>query len=103
MAIAAAHSLAEFAQKRGINPDNIIPTMDETDVFKEEAASVAMQAIKDGVARLSKSWKEVYNKASLDINYARDMMHTIMKEGFIKSPSNEMLQEALEWTIDQIK
>jgi malate dehydrogenase (oxaloacetate-decarboxylating) len=103
MAIAAAHSLAEFAQKRGIDPDNIIPTMDETDVFKEEAASVAMQAIKDGVARLSKSWKEVYNMASQDINYARDVTQTMMQQGLIKTPSNEMLQEALEWTIEQIK
>ena len=35
-------------KKKGIDPDKIVPTLDETDVFKEEAAAVAMQAIKDG-------------------------------------------------------
>ncbi|HMA62799.1 MAG TPA: NADP-dependent malic enzyme, partial [bacterium] len=47
MAIAAAHSLADYAEKRGIGPDNIVPTMDEADVFPHEAADVAMQAIED--------------------------------------------------------
>ena len=30
MAIAAAKAIAKFAEKRGINPENIIATMDET-------------------------------------------------------------------------
>jgi malate dehydrogenase (oxaloacetate-decarboxylating) len=51
MAIAAAHAVANFAEKRGINPDYIMPTMEETEVFAREAADVAVQAIKDGVAR----------------------------------------------------
>ncbi len=33
MAIATAHSLAEYAEKRGPNPENIVPQMDEEDVF----------------------------------------------------------------------
>ncbi len=57
MAIAAAHSVADFAaKKKGINPDYIMPTMDETEVFAQEAADVAMQAIKDGVARVKVDW-----------------------------------------------
>jgi len=52
MAIAAAHSLADYAERRGINPENIVPTMDEADVFPVESADVAMQAIADGVARI---------------------------------------------------
>ena len=103
MAIAAAHSISEFAQKKGIDPDNIVPTMDETDVFKEEAAAVAMQAIKDGVARITLSWDEVYQKASQDINHAREITKSMMAQGFIKSPPEEMLQEALDWTIRNIK
>ncbi|WP_304226513.1 NADP-dependent malic enzyme, partial [Gracilinema caldarium] len=38
MAIRCAHSIADFAEKRGINPDNIIATMEETEVFAVEAA-----------------------------------------------------------------
>jgi len=53
MAIRCAHSIAEFSEKRGITPDNIIATMEETDVFAQEAADVAMQAIKEGVARVN--------------------------------------------------
>ena len=45
MAIAAAYSVANFAQKKGISPDYIMPTMEETEVFAMEAADVAMQAI----------------------------------------------------------
>ena len=33
MAIAAAHSLANYAEKRGIHPDNIVPNMEEAGVF----------------------------------------------------------------------
>jgi malate dehydrogenase (oxaloacetate-decarboxylating) len=42
MTIAAARSLAAFAEKRGITTNNIIATMDEADVFAREAADVAM-------------------------------------------------------------
>ena len=103
MAIAAAHAISGFAQKKGISPDKIVPTMDETDVFKEEAAAVAMQAIKDGVARIHLSWNEVYNKACQDINHARDLTQSLMAQGFIKSPPKEMLQEALEWAVKNVK
>jgi malate dehydrogenase (oxaloacetate-decarboxylating) len=34
MAIAAAQALADFAEKRGLTPGYIIPTMDETAVFR---------------------------------------------------------------------
>ncbi len=103
MAIAAAHSISEFAQKKGIDPDKIVPTMDETDVFKEEAAAVAMQAIKDGVARVTLSWDEVYQRASRDINHAREMTKSMMEQGLITSPPEEMLQEALDWAVKNVK
>jgi len=51
MAIAAAHSLANMQQKRGLDVDHIMPTMDDVEVFPREAADVAAQAIKDGVAQ----------------------------------------------------
>ena len=60
MAIAAAYSVANFAEKKGITPDYIMPTMDETEVFAEEAADVAMTAIANGVARVTPTRDEVY-------------------------------------------
>ncbi|HDP54750.1 MAG TPA: NADP-dependent malic enzyme [Bacteroidetes bacterium] len=103
MAIAAAHSLANYAEKRGIDPDNIIPTMDEVDVFPVEAADVAMQAIKDGVARRKVTWDEAYELAKKEIEYSRSLTHSLSKEGFINDPPQEMLQDALNFTIKQIE
>ena len=102
MAITAAHSLADFAEKRGLNQVNIVPTMDETDVFSVEAANVAMQAIKDGVARVTVTWEEAYNIARRDIKYARDLTQALTEKGFIEPPPREILDEALAWAINEV-
>ncbi len=103
MAIAAAHSLANYAEKRGINIDNIVPTMDEPDVFPVEAADVAIQAIKDGVARTKITWDEAYQMAKKDIEYSRSMAKSLHDNGFIADPPVEMLEDALDWTVKQIE
>jgi malate dehydrogenase (oxaloacetate-decarboxylating) len=102
MAIAAAHSLANYAEKRGINPENIVPKMDEPDVFPVEAADVAMQAIKDGVARRKVTWNEAFQLAKKEIDYSRSMTKLLCDKGFVADPPSEMLEEALEFTIKQI-
>jgi len=102
MAIAAAHSLAEFARKRGIDPENIVPTMDEAAVFPQEAADVAMQAIADGVARLTITWDEAFAKADKDIKHARSMTRALEEQGFISPPPREIIEEALQLACDQI-
>jgi len=102
MAIAAAHSLANFAEKRGINPENIVPNMEETGVFSEEAADVAMQAIKDGVARVQLTREEAYNRAKKDIDYSRNLTKSLIDTGFIQAPQQEMLQKAMDWAITQV-
>jgi malate dehydrogenase (oxaloacetate-decarboxylating) len=102
MAIAAAHSLADYAEKRGITPENIVPTMEEANVFPEEAADVAMQAIKDGVARIKMTYEEAFNKAKTDIQLAREMTQTMVDKGFIKQPNEGMLQEALDFAVKQV-
>lgn len=102
MAIAAAHSLANYAEKRGIDSENIVPTMQEADVFSVESADVAMQAIKDGVARVNMTWEEAYQKSKTDIEHARSMTNVITKEGFIKEPPQGMLDEAIAWAIQKV-
>lgn len=99
MAIRAAHSLADYAANRGIDPDNIVPKMDEAEVFAVEAADVAMQAVSDGVAGLQLSREEVYNMASRDIKASRGLCHQMMRDGFIAEPPRELLQQALQATI----
>ncbi len=103
MAIAAAHSLADYAEKRGIHPENIVPNMEEAAVFPHEAADVAMQAIKDGVARITMTREEAFGKAKKDIDHARNMTRSLMDQGFIETPPVEMITNALKWAIDQVK
>ena len=103
MAIAAAHSLANYAEKRGINTEDIVPNMEEAGVFPHEAADVAMQAIKDGVARVKMTWQEAFDKAQGDIEHDRALTRSMMDNGFIKQPPMEMIQSSLDWAVDQIK
>ncbi len=100
MAIAAAHAVAKFAEeKKGINPDYIMPTMQETEVFAVEAADVAMQAIKDGVARVELEWDDVYKTTLADIHEARAIIDLLQKNDFIKTPDLKMLEEARDKAI----
>jgi malate dehydrogenase (oxaloacetate-decarboxylating) len=103
MAIAAAHSLADYAEKRGINPEDIVPNMEEAEVFPQEAADVAMQAIADGVARVHMTREEAFSIAKRDIEHSRGMVKLLSDSGMIKQPPLEMLQKALDWAIDEVK
>ncbi len=103
MAIRCAHSLADFARARGIGPDNIVATMEETDVFAVEAADVAMQAIAEGVARIKSTWQEVHDKALADIQASRKMTKDLMTAGHIKEPPREMLEELLKEAIAEVR
>ncbi|MFO8086969.1 MAG: NADP-dependent malic enzyme [Bacteroidales bacterium] len=102
MAIAAAHALADYAEKRGINPENIVPTMDEASVFPEEAAAVAMQAIKDGVARRKISREEALKIAQNDIDAARSATKMLSDNGFIEDPPQHMIDDAFEQAINEV-
>lgn len=103
MAIAAANTLADFAYKRGIDVNNIMPTMEESEVFPIVAAAVAMEAIKNGVARKILSYQEAYDWAQKDISYARELTSAMIKENFISLPPEKLINEAIEYTINQIK
>ena len=103
MAIAAAYSLANYAEKRGLHPDSIIPNMDEVGVFPHEAADVAQQAIKEGLARRIISQEEAFSQADKDIKYARELVQMMMREGFIPPPPEDLLQEALDWAMQHIR
>ena len=95
MAITAARSLASFAEKRGISPNYIIPTMDEAAVFPHEAADVAMQAVRDGVARVILDRDVVYKNAEADIAYSRKLLESMISGGFLSPPPLSMIEQTL--------
>ncbi len=103
MAIRCSHSIADYSEKKGITPDNIVVTMQDEDVFAVEAADVAMQAIEEGLARITMTWDEAYNAAKKDIQASRELTKMLMDKDFIKEPPQEMYQKALEYAIDQIQ
>lgn len=103
MAIVAAYSMANYAEKKGIGPDNIMPKMDDTEVFAQEAADVAMEAIKNGVARVKMTWDEVFNRTMADIKQTRGTIDMMMENNFIPKPDTQMLEDALKVAIDTVK
>ena len=83
MCIAAAYELAKCAEDRGIDEDNIAPTMAEWEVFIREAVTVGLKAIEQGVAREKVSRKELTKRAEAMIKNARETTALLMKEGYI--------------------
>jgi malate dehydrogenase (oxaloacetate-decarboxylating) len=89
MCIAAAQELANYAQERGINEKDILPRMDEWEVFPREAVACALKSIEQGVARIKPSKQELYERASAIIQNARQSTELLMKHGLIRPPPDE--------------
>jgi len=83
MCLAAAHALADMAAEKGLNPDYILPTMDEWDVFSREAAAVAAKAVEQGIAGCPATYEEEYHRAGEIIKRSRNITQMMMDEGFI--------------------
>jgi len=83
MCIAAAKELARIAEEKGLSEDYIIPTMEDWEVYPREATAVGMKAIELGLARLKMSEDELYETAYNTIKGARELVHMMMREGFI--------------------
>lgn len=89
MCIAAAQELANFAEERGITEKDILPRMEEWDVFPREAVACALKSIDQGVARVKPSRQELYERANSIIKNARESTLLLMKHGLIKQPPSE--------------
>ncbi|HUV35792.1 MAG TPA: NADP-dependent malic enzyme [Patescibacteria group bacterium] len=88
MCIAAAEELARCAEDQGLREDYLIPTMDEWEVYPREAASVGRMAIEQGIARIDKSWDELFSIAETTIKKSRETFHILQDNGFIKLPKD---------------
>ncbi|WP_424243929.1 malate dehydrogenase (oxaloacetate-decarboxylating) [Elusimicrobium posterum] len=103
MAIACAKAIADFAAKRGITPDNIVPSMKEEDVFPAQAAAVAEQAIKEGLATINITPQQVYDITKRDIAQKKMIYETLTKTGLIAQPPQEIIDTALAQTLAEFK
>ncbi len=89
MCIAAAQELAKFAEERGIHDEDILPRMEEWEVYPREAVACALKSIEQGVARVKPSRQELYERAVAIIKNARESLNALMKEGLIRKPPPE--------------
>ncbi len=89
MCIAAAQELAKFADERGMHEEDILPRMEEWEVFSREAVACALKSIDEGVARIKPSRKELYERATAIIQNARESLKLLMKHGLIKPMPSE--------------
>jgi len=90
MCIAAATELALFAEERGMDEKNLLPTMSEWEVFPREAVACALKSIEQGVARIKPSRQELYERACAIITNARESTELLMKHGLIRPPPIEV-------------
>jgi malate dehydrogenase (oxaloacetate-decarboxylating) len=86
MCIAAAEALAGAAPDGGMNPDFILPTMVEWEVYAREAVAVGMKAQEQGIARVAWSAEELYQRAAQMILRSRKITTTMMAESLIAAP-----------------
>jgi malate dehydrogenase (oxaloacetate-decarboxylating) len=83
---AAAETLAEAANIKGLTVDHILPTMDEWEIYPRMAVAVAMKAQQQGIARVCLSAEEEYQQAQKIIKRSHDLTRQMMEEGFIQAP-----------------
>lgn len=87
MCYAAAQALADHIGDQ-LDPEHVLPTMDDWEIFPREAAAVGMKAQEQGLARIQMSYDELFNRATTIIKRSRDLTHSMMADGFIaKAPS----------------
>ena len=89
MCIAAAQELAKFAEERGMHEEDILPRMEEWEVFPREAVACALKSIEQGVARVKPSRQELYERATAIIRNAKESAELLMKKGLIREPPPE--------------
>ena len=91
MAVCAAHAIADFAERQGIGPDRIMPTMMDSDLFPEVAAAVGECAVNAGLARTPLTRDEIYKLAKHDIDETHRVMDLLVGEGVIEQfPETEV-------------
>ena len=82
MCFAAAKALADHIGSN-LSENQILPTMDDWEIFPREAAAVAVKAQEQGLARLTISYEDEFKQAMDIISRSRNLTQMMMKDGFI--------------------
>ncbi|MEW5919645.1 MAG: malate dehydrogenase, partial [Bacillota bacterium] len=71
---------------KGLNPEAILPTMDNWEVFPSVATATAMQAIEEGLARVTMTKEEIFNMAMSKIKRSQEQTRVLLDNGIIPLP-----------------
>jgi len=85
MCVVAAKAIAEYAEEKGLREDYIVPSMEEWEVYPRVAVAVALESIREGVARVKLSRDELWERAVTIIRNSRESLQKLMKAGIIES------------------
>ena len=85
MCFAAANALADHIGSN-LSATQILPNMDDWEVFPREAAAVAVKAQEQGLARKTVTYEEEFKQATEIISRSRNLTKMMMKDGFIADP-----------------
>ena len=85
MCFAAANALAGHIGSN-LSATQILPNMDDWEVFPREAAAVAVKAQEQGLARKTITYEEEFKQATEIISRSRNLTKMMMKDGFIADP-----------------
>lgn len=102
MALAAAKAIAKRAQDTLLNEHHILPDSTDLEVYPLQAAAVAAQAKKEGLAKIKISAKQVYAQVKQEILMRQKVNQSLIKSGFIKKPSQKMLETIFKQTLKEV-
>lgn len=89
MCMTAAYTIADLGAEEGIDPENLLPNMDNVEVFIRQAVNVGLKAIELGIAKKNFSKEELRAMAEKSIYRARNVTKMLMDNDFIPEPPAE--------------
>lgn len=89
MCIASATELAKYADDKGLTDDYFIPSMEEWEIYPQQAMATGLKAIEQGIARKKLSRKELFDSAQSIIKRTQDIVALLMRQGLIPPPPPE--------------
>jgi malate dehydrogenase (oxaloacetate-decarboxylating) len=93
MCFAAADALAGSVGGE-LSCENILPGMENWEIFPKMAAAVGVEAQGAGLARLEKSYEELFENAKRIIQRSRNLTKFMMDKGFIPEAPESSEEEA---------
>ncbi len=80
MCIEVAEAIAGYGEKRKLDENHILPSMDDLGLFEHSAMAAGMAAVKEGLNRIPITTEELRKKIRSRLDESHDMFKRLMKE-----------------------